>query len=155
MRACRYLLAVGLLLVSLPAAADTPATTARPGDSVTTPVTKARPGDSVTTVVVRSVPDAVSSIPTRVAPEAASTPGTTASVLSNAAAAFALLTRDGWGKHRKPCDDDDDDDNDDDRSGQWNLGADRSGQWNLDADRRGRHHRHKDQENCKPQSKKR
>ena len=153
MRASRYLLAVGLLLVSLPAAAQTPATNVRPGDSVTTPV-------------ARNVPTAVIGIPTPVAPEAASTPGTTASVLSNAAAAFAILTRDGWGKHRKPCDDDDDDDNDDDRrwlrsnddDRSWlqNNDADRSWQQNDDDDRRGRrHHRDKDRENCKPRSKKR
>ena len=164
MRACRYLLAVGLLLVSLPAAANTPATKVRPGDSVTT----VRPGDSATTAVVRSVPDTVIGIPMRVAPEAVSTPGTTASVLSNAAAAFAILTKDGWGKHRKPCDDDDDDDNDDDRSWlrnndddrSWlqNNDANRSWQQNDNGDRRGRrHHRDKDKdrENCKPRSKKR
>ena len=162
MRACRYLLVVGLLLASLPAVAQTPATNARPGDSVTT----ARRGESAVAASVPARPTplaqthAVGGIPTPVAPEAASTPGTTVSVLSNAAAAFAILGGDGgWGRHRKPCDDGDDDDNDnndDDRRWQRSHDDDRSSQSNHDADRRGRrHHRGKDQENCKPESKKR
>jgi hypothetical protein len=97
----------------------------------------------------------VSGIPTLVAPEAASTPFTTASALSNAAAAFAILTKDGWGRHRKPCDDDDDDDNDDDRRWQWNNDDDRSGQLALNDGWRGRRHHDKHKENCKPRSKKR
>ena len=120
MRACRYLFAVGLLLASLPAAAQAP-------------TTNVRPGDSVTTSVVRSVPDAVSGILTPIGPGLGASTGTTASVLSNAAPAFAISTRDGWANHKKPCGRDDDDDDDDD-----------------DGDHRRR--RDKDKKKCPPKS---
>ena len=107
MRACSCLLAVGVVLVSLPAAAEPPATKAIAGDAVSGILT-----------------------PFAVGPTAGL--GTTASVLSGAAAAFAIETSrrerwptrsregwfmDNWANHRKPCgrDDDDDDDDDDDQ----------------------------------------
>ena len=119
MRAWSCVLAVGFVLVSLPAAAQPPAA-------------KAIAGDAAGTAVARSLPaDAVSGILTPFAVGPTARLGTTASVLSGAAATFAISTSrrdgwanhnrrdgwDGWANHRRPCgrDDDDDDDDDDDR----------------------------------------
>ena len=85
MRAISYLLAVGLALATLPAAAQAPAS-------------KAQPGTAAGAVVVRSAaPDAVDGILTPFAVGQGAGFSTTASVLSGAAATFGMSTnRDLW-----------------------------------------------------------
>jgi len=92
LRACSHLLAVGVVLASLPAVAEPPAA-------------KAQPGDAPSTLVVRSLPaDAVNGTLTPSAVGAAAGFSTTASVLSGAAATFAIsISRDVWATSWKPC----------------------------------------------------